>query len=65
MKKRRGMMLLSVMSFLLIFGAFESHRYISYVQRQTIYRYMLKAYREPLLLQPSPITKTSNSVATN
>ncbi|AVK63300.1 hypothetical protein C5Z26_03930 [Lactobacillus sp. CBA3606] len=65
MKKRRGTILLSVMSFLLIFGAFESHRYNSYVQRQTLYRFMLKAYREPAPLKPSPTTKTSNPVAAN
>jgi len=58
MLRRRGSILLSVMAFLLIFGAFESFRYHNFVQRQEIYRYMLTEYRKPPM-QPSVQNSTS------
>lgn len=52
MLRQRGSILLSVMAFLLIFGAFESFRYHNFVQRQELYRYMLIEYRKPPIQVP-------------
>lgn len=60
MLRRRGSILLSVMAFLLIFGAFESFRYHNFVQRQELYRYMLTEYRKPPT-QPPVQNNTSQS----
>lgn len=47
MKKRHGTILLSVISLLLIGGAFETQRYVNFRSRQTLYRLILQAYEHP------------------
>ena len=47
MKKHRGTILLSVVSLLLIGGAFESQRYANFQERQALYRLILQSYVHP------------------
>ena len=47
MKKHAGTVLLSVISLLLIGGAFETQRYVNFQSRQTLYRLILQSYDHP------------------
>lgn len=47
MRKRRGTLLLSVVSLLVIGGAFESQRFVNFHRRQTLYRLILQSYQQP------------------
>ncbi|BDZ31206.1 hypothetical protein RA086_08635 [Lactiplantibacillus sp. WILCCON 0030] len=60
MKTHRGSILLSVLAFLMIFGAFESFRYHEFAQRQAIYREMLVEYRKSPAKQPVQNHTNSN-----
>ncbi|MFC6181092.1 hypothetical protein [Lactiplantibacillus daowaiensis] len=58
MKKRRGTILLSVLSFILIFSAFETYRYLNYVQRQQVYHALIYDYQHPAAM---PVQKSTKS----
>lgn len=47
MKKRPGILLVSVISFLLIGTAFEMQRYATYLDRQRVYGLVIEAFRHP------------------
>ena len=47
MRKRRGTILLSVISLLLIGGAFETQSFVNFQSRQSLYRLILHSYEHP------------------
>ncbi|RRK09541.1 hypothetical protein D1831_12155 [Lactiplantibacillus garii] len=47
MKPRLGTMLLSVISLLIIGGAFEAQRYANFVERQSMYRLIIQSFEHP------------------
>ena len=53
MRKRRGTILLSVTSLLLIGGAFESQRYANFQERQALYHLILQSYQHPYQRKPN------------
>jgi len=59
--KHRGTVLLSVLSFVLIFSAFETSRYLNYVQRQQVYQALINDYRHPTKLTVQKHTKSAQS----
>jgi len=59
--KHRGTVLLSVISFMLIFSAFETYRYFNYVQRQQVYQTLIRDYQQPHRLTVQKRTKSSKS----
>ncbi|MFD1421411.1 hypothetical protein [Lactiplantibacillus songbeiensis] len=59
--KHRGTVLFSVLSFVLIFSAFETYRYLNYVQRQQVYQTLINDYRHPTKLTVQKHTKSVQS----
>lgn len=47
MKRRSGTMLLSIISLLVIGGAFESQRYANFRERQAMYRLIIQSFDHP------------------
>ncbi|VDG19258.1 hypothetical protein [Lactobacillus sp. CBA3606] [Lactiplantibacillus mudanjiangensis] len=68
MRKHRGTILLSVLSFIFIFSTFETYRYLNYVQRQQVYHLLIDDYQHltSLSAQKKAESRThKNSVTTN
>ncbi|MFB9770076.1 hypothetical protein [Lactiplantibacillus modestisalitolerans] len=57
MRRRRGSLLISVVSFLLIAGAFETTRYQRFQERQELYQLILKSYDNPYPAYQPPAPK--------